>query len=187
MRWAAERFPPVTLAFLLMDAHGPLRRFRVAISLFIFGLVVSGITAFPLLYELRLLDQSLGSYGRYHVWVPYDLGLWISRVRQGLEATYSDYPWMPYGTDWLAFAHIIIALFFIGPYLDPVGNRWVLIVGIIACFAVIPLALIAGAVRGIPFYWQLIDCSFGVIGVLPLFYCLHLIPRIQAHQRLNAA
>ena len=36
--------------------------------------------------------------------------------------------------------------------------------GIAACLAVIPLALICGPIRGIPFYWRLIDCSFGVIG-----------------------
>jgi hypothetical protein len=27
---------------------------------------------------------------------------------------------------------------------------------------------VCGAVRGIPFYWRLIDISFGVIGVIPL-------------------
>jgi hypothetical protein len=44
---------------------------------------------------------------------------------------------------------------------------------------VLPLALIAGPIRGIPFYWRLIDCSFGVIGVLPLLICLHYIRRIE--------
>jgi hypothetical protein len=33
---------------------------------------------------------------------------------------------------------------------------------------VIPLALIAGAIRQIPFYWRVIDCSFGVFGIIPL-------------------
>jgi hypothetical protein len=40
--------------------------------------------------------------------------------------------------------------------------------GIIACLGVIPLALIAGAIRQIPFYWRLIDCSFGILGIIPL-------------------
>jgi hypothetical protein len=32
------------------------------------------------------------------------------------------HPWLAYGTDWLAFAHIVIAVFFIGPFVDPVQN-----------------------------------------------------------------
>jgi hypothetical protein len=35
--------------------------------------------------------------------------------------------------------------------------------------AVIPLAFIAGPIRGIPFYWKCIDCSFGVLGIIPLY------------------
>ena len=35
-------------------------------------------------------------------------------------------------------------------------------------------ALIAGSVRQIPMGWRLIDCSFGVFGVLPLCYALRL-------------
>jgi hypothetical protein len=41
----------------------------------------------------------------------------------------------------------------------------------IACAGVLPLALIAGHVRGIPPVWRFIDCSFGVIGILPLLLC----------------
>jgi hypothetical protein len=48
---------------------------------------------------------------------------------------------------------------------------------ILACALVIPLALVAGAVRGIPFYWRLIDCSFGVFGVVPLVYALRCVRR----------
>jgi hypothetical protein len=28
-----------------------------------------------------------------------------------------------------------------------------------------------GPLRGIPFYWRLIDCSFGVAALLPLLLC----------------
>jgi hypothetical protein len=28
-----------------------------------------------------------------------------------------------------------------------------------------------GAVRGIPIYWRLIDCSFGIFGLVPLVAC----------------
>jgi hypothetical protein len=61
-----------------------------------------------------------------------------------------------------------------------VRNRWVLEFGLIACAGVIPLALIAGPVRGIPFYWRLGDCSFGVIGAIPLAIALKTVKRIEA-------
>jgi len=74
-----------------------------------------------------------------------------------------------YGTDWLAFAHLIIALLFIGPWRDPVRNAWVITWGLWACVLVVPLAFVCGAVRGIPFGWRLIDCSFGLFGFIPLW------------------
>jgi hypothetical protein len=80
------------------------------------------------------------------------------------------YPFMAYGTDWLAFAHLVIAIGFWGPLKDPVRNVWVVQFGMIACIAVVPLALIAGPIRGIPWGWQLIDISFGVLGIVPLLF-----------------
>ena len=35
-----------------------------------------------------------------------------------------------------------------------------------AAWAIFPLAFIMGSIRGIPFWWQLVDCSFGVIGLM---------------------
>src|SRR5205085_989264 len=66
-------------------------------------------------------------------------------------------------------AHLLLAVLFIGPYRDPVRNKWVLDFGLLACAAVVPLALIAGPLRGIPLYWRLIDCSFGLLGAIPLY------------------
>jgi len=100
-------------------------------------------------------------------------------VRFGLEDMYQQYPWIAYGTDWLAFGHIVIALFFIPALLHPGQARPTIYVGIAACALVIPVALICGAVRGIPFYWRLIDCSFGVLGMIPLLYCLRLLRYIS--------
>lgn len=102
------------------------------------------------------------------------LAWWLGFVWHGLEETHAQFPFIAYGTDWLAFAHIMIALFFIGPWQDPVANAWVLEVGLACCAGVIPLALVCGHLRGIPLYWRLADCSFGVFGSLPLLYCLHL-------------
>jgi hypothetical protein len=50
--------------------------------------------------------------------------------------------------------------------------------GMIACVAVVPLALIAGPVRGIPWWWQLVDMSFGVFGVIPLILAKRNIRRL---------
>ena len=88
--------------------------------------------------------------------------------------TYAKYPWLAYGTDWLAFAHLVIALFFIGPFIDPLKNVWVIRAGLAACVLVPVLALICGPIRQIPFGWRLIDSSFGVIGAIPLLYALRL-------------
>ena len=78
---------------------------------------------------------------------------------------------MAYGTDWLGFAHLVIAVAFLGPLRDPVKNIWIIEFGIISAAAVIPMAFITGEVRGIPIFWRSIDCLFGVIGVLVLWRC----------------
>jgi hypothetical protein len=149
---------------------------RVWITLFIVGVVLSGITAFPLQLELHLLARWIGA----DLAAPEgSLRWWIARVNDGINTTYASYPFMGYGTDWLAFGHLVIAMFFVGPWRDPVRNAWVLRVGMLACAGVIPLALICGAIRGIPLYWRLIDCSFGIIGVIPLWWCLRLIRTLR--------
>lgn len=157
-----------------MNRLPPIARFRLMLLAFITGLVGSGVTAFPLLAELRRLHELFGPGTGGGV------AFWVEKIRYGLEDTYSRYPWIAYGTDWLAFGHLVIALFFIGPLFDPRSSKSTLLAGIAACLGVIPLAVICGEIRGIPVLWRLIDCSFGLIGVLPLLYCLRLIPRIRA-------
>lgn len=146
---------------------------------FIIGLVLSGVTAFPLLGEMKLLVHFLGLDGAVSPAGYSGLDYWILTVRFGLEDMYGRYPWIAYGTDWLAFGHIIIALFFIAPLRRPWEARPVLQVGIVACVGVIPLALVCGGIRGIPPYWRAIDCSFGLFGILPLLYSLRLLPFIK--------
>jgi hypothetical protein len=103
-------------------------------------------------------------------------------VHNGSEQTNRQYPFIAYGTDWLAFAHLVIAVAFWGPYRDPVRNVWVVHFGMIACLAVVPLALIAGPIRGIPVWWQLIDISFGVVGMVPLILADRGIRRLAIEQ-----
>lgn len=151
-----------------------LRRYRLCLGLFITGLMLSGLTAFPLLHELRLLGSWIGIEQHTDYAQHQGLAYWSGFVWHGLEDSYARYPFIGYGTDWLAFGHLMIALFFIGPWRAPVQNAWVLRTGLVACAAVVPLALICGEIRGIPMMWRLIDSSFGLFGAVPLLYCLRL-------------
>ncbi len=144
-----------------------IRWIRLWLGLFVAALVLSGLTAFPLVWETRLLAEWFGEGTRTATMFP-KLAWWLSHVHAGLDASYGSYPFLGYGTDWLAFAHLVIAIAFWGPIKDPVKNAWVVEFGMIACVLVIPLALICGPMRGIPWFWRLIDCSFGVFGLVPL-------------------
>jgi hypothetical protein len=155
------------------------RRIGWLLGFFITGLVISGLTAFPLVWEVGLLHRYLGEGSAVGGWWP-ALAAWISRVHDGVVETDDQHPFLLYGTDWLAFAHLTIALAFWGPLKDPVRNVWVIEFGMIACAMIFPLAFICGPVRGIPFYWQLIDCSFGVIGVIPLWLARREVKRLEA-------
>ena len=147
------------------------RRIRILTGLFIAGLVVSGATAIPLEWELdacaRMFGLSDSSEGRAAGgWAG-----WILRVRDGLHSTNINYPFIAYGYDWLAFGHLVIAIAFAGALRDPVRNLWLFQFGMIACVLVVPYALLCGRLRGIPVAWRLLDCSFGVVGFLPLWLC----------------
>ncbi len=162
-------------AFPAHAAAEPLRRaVRFWLGAFVVGLFVSGATAIPLLPELNILARVLHTS---YAWSPL-LVRWIDTVQSALRVTDARFPFLAYGTDWLAFGHFAIAIAFIGPLRDPVRNVWVITFGMIACALVVPYALVFGALRGIPFWWRLIDCSFGVVGIVPLWHCRRLIGRL---------
>lgn len=148
-------------------------KIRLLIVFFMVALVLSGVTAFPVETELRWLlnHPSL---------VPSFADQWLKDVYAALLDTNARYPMLAYGYDWLAFAHIVIAMMFIGPLKDPVKNIWVIEWGMLSCIAVIPLAFIAGPIRHIPLFHILIDCSFGVLGIFPLWVCRKWIKQLQA-------
>jgi hypothetical protein len=147
-------------------------RYRIALGIFIVGLILSGISALPLQWELSVVDHWLGARA--------ELGNFISYVHSGIVETYSRFPFFGYATDWLAFGHFVIAAFFILPFVNPIKYRAILKVGLVACVGVIILALICGPIRGIPFFWTLIDCSFGILGAIPLLYCLRLTAKLDS-------
>ncbi len=144
------------------------QRVRVLLWFFVVALAISGLTAIPLQWEVGILQQIFGE-GTFTARLWPALGQWISLVHRGLTETDLAYPFIAYGTDWLAFGHIAIALAFLGPLRDPVKNVWVVEFAMIACILVVPWALIFGPIRGIPFLWRLLDCSFGVFGIIPLW------------------
>jgi len=152
--------------------HSLQLRIRIFTSLFIIGLVISGATAIPLQYDLDIGARLLGiADGGTVSTAESGLTQWVLRVREALHETNAKYPFVAYGFDWLAFGHFAIAIVFIGALRDPVRNIWLFQFGMIACVLVIPYAFVFGAVRGIPMFWRLIDCSFGVFGFIPLWLC----------------
>jgi len=138
---------------------------------FMVVLVISGATAIPAESELAFATRMI-PMGTI-------VGDWLDKVYLSVLHQNLHYPWLAYGYDWLAFAHFVLAILFIGPLKDPVRNKWVIEFGMIACLLVIPFALIAGYMRGLPLWWRLVDCSFGVAGLIPLRIVLHRIQLLE--------
>lgn len=147
------------------------RRIYILTWCFIVGLVISGVTAIPLEWEVSALTKWFGIESQNSSTTTSEVARWLLTIQEELQDTKARHPTLFYGTDWLAFGHFVIAIAFVGALRDPVRNRWLFEFGLIACALVIPFALVFGEVRGIPFWWRLIDCSFGVFGALPLWLC----------------
>lgn len=141
------------------------------IIFFMVALFISGLTAIPLRPGINFLYKMTEDIGF--------INSWMEKVQEGINDTADKYPFLFYGYDWLAFAHFILAILFIGPLRNPVKNIWVIEFGMIACLLVIPFTLIAGHFRGIPFWWRLIDCSFGIAGMIALVICYRKINRLE--------
>ena len=146
-------------------------RIRFLLAVFIIGLVLSGLTAFPLETELRILCSFVGVDPAVPASTYTGLQHWIALVAEGLRETYAKFPFIAYGTDWLAFGHFMIALVFVGALIDPVRNRWLFTFGMLACALVPPWALVFGHLRGIPLWWRAIDAAFGFVGFVPAWLC----------------
>ncbi len=144
-------------------------------TLFMMGItILIGISTFPIETELAWLNERSASLSQ-------PLAMWIEKVYAGVKEVNSTYPFLAYGTDWLAFAHLIIGMLFVGVLRDPVRNKWVIDWSVACCILVFPLAFIAGPIRGIPFFHQLIDCSFGLFGLIPILIVRY---KIKALERI---
>ena len=92
-------------------------KIRKRLIIFILGMLLSGLTAFPIESELRLADRWINDWQLLN-----PVGDWIKLAYAGVRETNANYPFIAYGTDWLAFAHIVLALEFIGPFRQPVKS-----------------------------------------------------------------
>ena len=158
----------------------PLFRYRLSLGIFIIGLILSGLTTFPLRLELSLLTKITGASSSADPDQLSGLSHWIGFVDAGVRQTYSHFPFFGYATDWLGFGHLVIAAFFILPFIWPRQYRGVLLVGLAACVGVLLTAFVSGPIREIPVYWRLIDCCFGIAGAIPLLYCLRLSRQLES-------
>jgi len=152
---------------------------RLIVLFFVAALVVAGLTAFPLETELRILCSILGISTDVPATNYTGFQHWIAWVYEGVSNTNQSYPFLAYGTDWLAFAHVGIGIAFAGVYFKPVRNIWIVYWAMILCIATLPVIFICGAIRQIPFYWQLIDSSFGIFGMIPLLILRHYILKLE--------
>lgn len=157
----------------LAARHKLMLKIRAMLVFFAVSLAISGITAFPVETELHWLLQHPNL-------IPDFMESFIANAYNAIATTNKNYPSLAYGYDWLAFAHVVFAMLFIGPYKNPVKNIWIIEWAMLACIAIFPVAFFAGPIRQVPVYWRLIDCSFGVIGIFPLWICRRWIKQLEA-------
>ena len=132
------------------------------------GLFISGVTVWPAIFELKLAVSLLWGEGE----ASGSLHAFILQVIEALEATNEDYPFLMYGYDWLAFAHICLAILFAGAIRDPAKNIWIVQCGLIMCALIPVLSGICIPFRGLPSYWLLIDFAFAPGAAIPLIIAL---------------
>jgi hypothetical protein len=145
----------------------------------IIGLVLSGVSAINPDFFLHPVVQYFNS-GKQT-----DFTIWLNKIYNGVVLTKAQYPFMLYGFDWLAFAHILLGILFIGVLKDPHHSKWLIQFGMIACVLIIPFAFVFGTIRGIPLLWKLIDCSFAFGAMVPLFIIHKHINILNQHQKTN--
>jgi len=153
----------------------PMRRAKWMLAIVALGLLVSGVTVWPAAMELKT--------GVAWIWgdapAEGELHRFVLKVLDGLEAVETEYPFMFYAHDWLAFAHLMLAILFAGAIRDPVRNKWIVQCGLIMCVAVPILAAICIPIRGIPLVWFWFDFAFAPGAAIPLWIALRDIRRAE--------
>ncbi|KKL78938.1 hypothetical protein LCGC14_2019870 [marine sediment metagenome] len=146
------------------------------LGIVVFGLLLAGITVWPAVGELKLAVRIVWGDG-----APTGaLHSFVLRAIEGLESVEASYTFLLYAHDWLAFAHIVLAILFAGAIRDPIRNVWIVQCGLIMCALVPVLAAICIPMRGIPLWWFWIDFAFAPAAALPLWIALRDIRRAEA-------
>ncbi|HUT52732.1 MAG TPA: hypothetical protein VM658_05020 [bacterium] len=150
-------------------AVAALTRVRVMLGIVAAGLFLSGMTCYFLPWELRtVIDVVWGRGEGAGAFMP-QMHAFILKMEQAVLMVRSDYPELFLGTDYLGFAHALLAILFIGAIRDPARNIWVIQFGIIASVLVVPAAFLFGSLRGAPWLHYLVDSSFGAGAVIFLY------------------
>ena len=136
-----------------------MRRAKWMLGIVAVGLLLSGVTVWPAVPELKAAEHIAWGDGDQSG----TIGSFVARAIEGLEQTDKDFPFMLYAHDWLAFAHIVLAIMFAGAMRDPVRNKWIVQCGLLMCVGVPVLAGVGIPLRGLPWQWFFIDTAFGVI------------------------
>lgn len=160
-----------------VERERTLRSIRRWTMLFMAVLIISGLTAVPLEWGTRVLVDL--SSGWPHTW--HD---WAVKVHAALVEVNEKHHFLFYGTDWLAFAHVVIALAFVDVLRDPVRNQWIIDWALITCLLVVLFAFGWAPVRGIPFFWRCVDASFGIIAAIPLWHLRNLIRYLEPNSKI---
>jgi hypothetical protein len=140
------------------------KKIKAAIIITMIGLLLNGISAIPLRFELNILLSNPDA-------LPTFLHDWWTYVNKGVNETSNKYDFMRYGFDWLGFAHLLIAIAFIGPLKDPVKNEWVVRWGMIASVLSVLMAIGWEWRRGIPLWWSCIDAFIAIVAFIILLLC----------------
>ncbi len=148
----------------MLNAEKLRRKIKAVIIITIMGLLLNGISAVPLLSELNILLSKPDA-------LPGFLREWLIYVNKGVYETSAKYTFMRYGFDWLAFAHFLIAIAFIGPLKDPIKNEWVVRWGMIASALSVLMAFGWEHERAIPLWWSCIDAFIAIIAFVILLLC----------------
>ncbi len=156
-----------------------LKRAKWMLGIIAFGLLVSAITVWPAVPELKMVVRL--------VWGDSEptgaLHNFVLQAIEGLESVEASHPFLLYAHDWLAFAHIALAILFAGAIRDPVRNVWIVQCGLIMCVLIPVLAGICIPLRGLPFFWFWIDVAFAPAAGLPLWIALRDIRRAEAESK----
>lgn len=137
-----------------------MRRAKTLLLVVAFGLLVNGLAVFWLPWQTRAAVSWLPPGSALHAW--------LVECRDAVADVEQRHPKLFYGLDWLGYAHVILAILFLGAARDPARNEWVIRWGLLACGLVVVHALIFVPIRGLPWWWILVDSSFGVLAAIPL-------------------